>query len=38
MNKSLRITDKWKLPLTRLQLEELDNMVDFYSKAYKKHE
>ena len=33
---SIRITDKWKLPLTRMQIEELDKMVDFYSRIYKK--
>ena len=32
---SLRITDKWKLPLTQMQLDELDKMVDFYSRIYK---
>ena len=32
----IRITDQWKLPLTRMQIEELDKMVDFYSKQYKR--
>lgn len=35
---NLRIADKWKLPLTRLQIEELDKMVDFYTREYRKKE
>lgn len=32
---SLKIGEKWKLPLTRLQIEELDKFVDFYTKLYR---
>lgn len=32
----IRITETWKLPLTRMQIEELDKMVDFYTKEYSK--
>jgi hypothetical protein len=38
MSVSLRIIDKWELPLACLQLEELDKMADFYSKLYKQEE
>jgi hypothetical protein len=33
---SLKIGETWKLPLTRLQIEELDKMVDYYTKLYRK--
>ena len=33
--RKIRITDRWKLPLTRMQIEELDKMVDFYTKLYR---
>lgn len=32
----LKITDTWKLPLTRMQLDELDKMVDFYTRKYRR--
>ena len=32
---NLKIGEPWKLPLTRLQIEELDKMVDFYSREYR---
>ena len=35
---NLKIVDKWELPLTRMQIEELDKMVDFYSREYKQKE
>ena len=28
----LRATERWKLPLTKRQLKELGNWMDFYSK------
>ena len=32
----LRIGKPWKLPLTRLQMDELDKLVDYYSRIYGK--
>ena len=35
-NRKIRITDVWKLPLTKIQIEELDKMVDYYTLLYRK--